>query len=79
MSSLFFKFANQAPLYPKFVFAIDMIEYVTWHFNVVAVAVINWIVLVDHGTPIVPITTYNSFEFVLHVKNNDYFLETVNQ
>ena len=74
MSSLFFKFANQAPFNPELVFAVDMIELIARHFNVVAVAVVNWIVLVDHGTPVAPITTNNSFEFVLHVLNNDYLL-----
>ena len=66
MSSLFFKFANQAPLYPKFVFAVHMIKLIARHFDVIAVAVINWIVFVDFSAPIVPITAYNFLEFVLH-------------
>lgn len=76
MSSLFFKFANQAPFNPKFVFAVDMIKLIARHFDVVAVAVVNWIVLIDFSTPVAPITTNDSFEFVLHVKNNDYVLIT---
>ena len=67
MSSLFFNFADQTPFFPELVFAVYGIELITRHFNVVAVAMINWIVLIDHAAPISPITNNNSLEFALHI------------
>ena len=68
MQDLFY-FSDQAPFFPKLIFAIHMIEHIARHFNVVAVAVINRIVLSDFSAPFSPITQNYLFELLFHKDN----------